>query len=141
VHDALEQLQDGLAEVQLGQVQVQATLGQMQATLGQMQATLEKMEARQANDRRRRQNRLAQQAHPQSNLVLAPLVKEQPPPAGDAGAAALGALPAANIFPQTWAAVMTLSTAQLNTLANFYGEQFGPGALAIRRAAFMAFIT
>lgn len=90
----LERMQEQLVQLQQGQVQIRAELEQIRAL--------------QANNRRRRHNRVAKGVHLQSLAALAPLVKEQPPLAGAAGAAAVGALPPANIFPQTWADVLTV---------------------------------
>jgi hypothetical protein len=83
-----------LAQVQASQVHVQAGQAQMQAAMAQVQA-------QQGNSRLRRHNMRMQNAvgpHP----LLAPLAKEQLPPAG---AAAPGTLPPPNIFPATWTAV------------------------------------
>lgn len=109
----LVQMQATLQQVLAAAQQQQATLVQLQAGLQQMQEGLQQMQegqqqmlVRQANDRRRWHNRKAQQAFRQASfqVALEPLCKEQPPPAGAKGAAALGALPPAGTFPQTWLA-------------------------------------
>lgn len=150
--------------------QVPAQLATLQAGQAGMQAQLAGMQAQLSNQRRRALNAHAHAMHPQPGVVqLAPLAKEQLPPAG---AAAPGAFPPAGAFPHTWADVqqvgagrdvvrarlsggsrhhllmlvssnrhlsplpvvsfMQLNNAQLTTLANFYGENFGqPGGACL----------
>ncbi|KAL4422301.1 hypothetical protein ABPG75_008498 [Micractinium tetrahymenae] len=138
---ALAALQAGVVQVQAQLAALQAQMQAGQAQLAALQAQMQAGQAQLSNERRRRQNALAAAAHPHSAQPLAPLLKEQSPPAGAANAAAVGALPPPGVFPATWAAVQRLNNAQVTALANFYGENFGQhGALAPRQEAFMAFI-
>ena len=105
VQETLERMQQKLERMQQKLERMDEKLDQLEQGQVQIQA---EMQARQANDQRRRHNRVAQREHPRYADPLVPLVKEQPPPAGAAGAAAVGALPPTNIFPQTWADVLTV---------------------------------
>ena len=97
-----------LAQVQATQAQVLANQGQMQASLADLQAGQAQLRAQQGNDRLRLHNTRMQNAVGPPPL-LAPLAKEQLPPAG---AAAPGTLPPPNIFPATWTAVEQVGAMQ-----------------------------
>lgn len=148
------ELQAELQVVQEEQAQLLARLEQQRGVQEQLQAGLAQLQAKQGNVRRRTQNWRAQQTDSGPAPSLAPLVKEQLPPAG---AAAVGTLPPEGTFPAIWPAVfqvgarrlccmcttggcttqrchlstllallfLQLTHAQLDALEEFYGEQFG----------------
>lgn len=123
--------------------EVQAQVVVLQAQQAQMLVRLAQAEARLVNQRRRSRNRRIVAASAWEGHALSPLVKEQPPTAGAANVAAVGALPPPNVFPADWMAVLQLNHARLNALATFYDEDFGRqgvDSLADRRDLFMAFI-
>jgi len=113
------QMQAFVQQVQAGQAQILAQLAQLQAGQAQVQAGLAQVQAGQAqlqvqqqNVRRRSHN--AHALHQELAVQLLPLFKEQPLPEGAAvaGAAAVGSLPPANLFPATWAAAEEVGAGQ-----------------------------
>jgi hypothetical protein len=105
---ALQAVPGQLAQVLATQAQVLANQGQMLASLADLQAGQAQLRAQQGNDRLRLHNTRMQNAVGPPPL-LAPLAKEQLPPAG---AAAPGTLPPPNIFPATWTAVQQVGAMQ-----------------------------
>ncbi|PSC75824.1 molecular chaperone [Micractinium conductrix] len=67
-------------------------------------------------------------------LDALPLRKER----AGGGDDAVGALPAAGVFPETVMDAHVLTVAQLDALETFYGEQFADATVADRRKAFLA---
>lgn len=86
--------------------EVQAQVVVLQAQQAQMLVRLAQAEARLVNQRRRSRNRRIVAASAWEGHALSPLVKEQPPTAGAANVAAVGALPPPNVFPADWMAVL-----------------------------------
>ncbi|KAL4420296.1 hypothetical protein ABPG77_001386 [Micractinium sp. CCAP 211/92] len=133
----MAQLQTQMGELQTQQGQLQTQL----AALAGLPAQMTHLVAMVANKRRRSRNTQAAAAYPQESPALAPLAKEQTPAANAPNAAPVGAMPPPGLFLPTWEALLELSNAQLDALADFYGEDFGqPGRLGPRRKAFMSFI-